>query len=146
MAFQLVAEYSIKMGKLRAHIILSLFDIATLFVLYHLFSEWNRISDSILLSENNIRIQKPLGLYLLLLVIPLIHLTSLINVPKTYNRLANYALSGVFLLIIVFSFYLDVRIESRLINAGYSYCKNKSENMRFSEFKVFLKDRNQCIE
>lgn len=138
--------YSIEMGKFKAHIVLSLFDIMAIFVCYHVVREWNRVSGSVLLSEYSIGVQKPLGLYILLLVIPFMHFSSLINIPVSYKKATSYVLVGIFLLMIILSFYIDYRIDNILTNADYSYCQQKSEGMRFSEFKVFVTDDGQCIE
>lgn len=124
------------MNKLTAHCILALFDLAALAACYLLFAELSQIQYAIL-QQQDIRIQSPVGLYLLCLIIPLVHIISLFKLPASTQRILNYLLCIIFAFLVCASVGLAYWLEHKLTMTGYQHCAKQDKTMSFSTFKTF---------
>ena len=132
------------MNKTTAHIILLLIDIAALFACYYVYSEYRDISRQINELGESVMIQKPLGLYAALIIVPAIHATAYFNIPENRAKLVNRSFIVLFVLLVVSAFVFDSWFNEKIIESGYVYCEEMSESMRMSEFRVYLKEGQEC--
>lgn len=134
------------MNKTTAHIILAFIDIAALFACYYVYSEYRDISSQLNELVESVMIQKPLGLYAVLLVVPALHTTAYLKIPDNRAQLANRSFIVLFVLLIVSALIFDSWFESIITESGYVYCEGMSESMRTSEFRVYLKQGLECTD
>lgn len=133
------------MSKTTVHIILFFIDIAAIFACLYVFGEYHDISDQLNSFVDSIVVQRPLGLYFVLIIVPIIHCSGLVRIAKKREKLANNCLITCFALLIISAFVFDSWVESKITNAGYYYCEDMSESMRMSEFKRYLRDDLECV-
>jgi len=134
------------MNKLTAHLVLAALDIAALAACYYVVSEWSRINQMISDASESITMQSHLGFYTLLIMIPIIHLSTLIKWQDSAKKWGNRMLIALFLLFITGAYTLGSHLEDKLLSSGYHYCAEQSKTMTFSEFRTFLKDNKKCLE
>ena len=134
------------MNKVRAHIILCFFDIGAIAACYYVFAKWNNIVQQINVSIESITLQSPIGLYLLIVVVPVIHVLSLFRWKGAAEIWANRFLIFSFLFMLVGAFYLSSCFDNKLVTAGYRYCASQSERMTFSEFKTYVRGDLKCSD
>jgi len=134
----------LKMNKTTAHIILMLVDIAALFACYYVYSEYRDISSQLNDLVESVMIQKPLGLYAVLIIVPALHATAFINIPDSRAKLANSSFIAFFVMLVVSALAFDSWFEEKITEAGYVYCEAMSESMRTSEFRVYLREGLEC--
>lgn len=134
------------MNKTTAHIILGGIDIAALGACYYVFSEYHAVEYQLATGVGSFFIQRPLGLYLLIVVAPIVHTVSFFDRLTQTKKWVNYALIIVFLIIVSIGIIVDIRLEARILESGYYYCPSKSQTMRLSEFKAYLRKDLPCLE
>lgn len=132
------------MSKKSAHLILLVVDLAALFACYYVFNVYSDIISQINNQVEIIDVQKPLGMYALLIVVPVIHALGFVKIPENRLKLANISMVVFFIVLTVFSWIFDVKLEDKIEDAGYYYCSTLSESMTVSEFRTYLKDEDTC--
>lgn len=133
------------MNKTIAHIILSLIDVAALFACYYVYSEYREITNQLHESVDKVMIQKPLGLYAVLIVMPVLHGISIFKITKNRAKLANNSFIVFFILLVASAFIFDSRLDKKITQSGYYYCDELSESMRMSQFRTYIKEGMACI-
>ena len=133
------------MNKSVAHIILLLVDAAALFACYYVCSEYENVIREINTFTDSIILQKPLGLYSVLIMVPVLHGVSLLSITEEKSKLLNRSVVIFFLILVVSAFVFDAWLENKIINSGYYYCNEGSESMRMSEFRLYLREGQECI-
>lgn len=134
------------MNKTTAHIIVGLADIAAVASCYYAFIEWMSVTQAINTESESISVQSYFGLYILIILVPIIHITSLIQWNSFTTKLINGSLIILFLLMLFGVILLDSHINNKLKNAGFHYCDKQSVMMTFSEFRTYLKENIPCID
>ncbi len=136
------------MSKLVAHIILAVADIASIFAVVYVLQTWSGITTVINNDSEQISYQSGFCLFLLLLIVPILHLWSLLEAKFKFSastlKWANRAFIGVFVLFVVFAQSLSWRLDNNLSIAGYHYCAERSESRTFSEFRVYSRAPDSC--
>ena len=132
------------MNKTTAHIILLLIDIAALFACYYVYSEYRDISFQLTELVESVMIQRPLGLYAVLTLVPAIHATAYIKIPDNKAKLVNRSFITFFVVLVISAFVFDSWFDEKITESGYVYCEGRSESMRMSEFRVYLKEGLEC--
>lgn len=127
------------MDKRLAHFVLLIFDGLSLWAFYHVIDKWHEVVQSINAGVSAIELQSPFGLYMVMLIMPIIHSQCLVKIKrKSVEKLRNYLVAGLFLFLLLSGFVFDYLIEKEVTNAGYQLCPSQSEALTFSTFKVYL--------
>lgn len=114
------------MNKFRAHIILGVFDIAAFFGAYTAYKHASGMLSSIRLGSESISFESSTFYYLLALIIPVLHCTSLFNKrikTKLSTLIFNVCLAFATLAILSSKYIIATKIESVLSNTGYIPCE-----------------------
>jgi hypothetical protein len=134
------------MNKKTAHLIIGIFDLAAIAACYYVFYRVGVIHHSINSDVKVIELQRPIGLYLLLLIVPVVHVLGLFRFSQKILKFVNISAIFCFLLLLVAGLYADRVLESQILKAGYQYCPTRSSGGAFSEFRVYLHDGIQCSD
>lgn len=134
------------MNKLTAHLIFGLLDVAAVAACYHVFAEWNQITQAIAVNSNQVTFQNHFVFYVLMIILPVIHGLTLFSWQDNAKKWANRGLIAAFLILLGIAFLLDMHMEDRLLTAEYRYCEARSEVMTFSEFKTYVRDDIPCSD
>lgn len=134
------------MKKVTARLVLAVLDIAALAACYYVVTELSRINQLTSDGPDSVTMQSHLGFYVLLIMMPIIHLSTLFKWRASANKWGNRLLITLFLLLIIGAYTLDSQLQDKLLSAGYHYCAEQSETMTFSEFRTYLKDNEKCLE
>jgi hypothetical protein len=134
------------MKKKTAHTIMLLFDAATLAACYYAFSEWQDIHQSIKIEAQTITVQSPFGIYILMLMMPIIHGLTLIDWRGSLKKWINRLIISIFLLMVVGLFFLNSYIDKKIVGSGYIYCAKQSEFMTFSKFNTYVREKALCTD
>jgi hypothetical protein len=134
------------MNKLTAHIILGVLDIGALVACFYVFTEWNDIAQQINVAVDRIVVQNLIGLYTMMIVVPVTHVLSLFQWQEIWKRWINRFLMFFFLLVVIGAFSLSYYFENKLLTGGYRYCAKQSEMMTFSKFKTYIREDLTCSD
>lgn len=134
------------MNKATAHAVLGVFDIAAIGACYHVVNRWFTINDQLTSGVAAVTVQTPLGLLLLMAIVPLVHLTTLLKPSEQAKKWLNIILVALFVVLVFVGFAFDNRLVSKIENTGYQYCPQHSDSMTFSEFKTYLKEGEPCSD
>jgi hypothetical protein len=134
------------MNKATAHAVLGAFDIAAIGACYYVVNQWSTIDGQLTSGVAAVTVQTPLGLLLLLAIVPLVHLTTLLKPSEQTKKWLNGTLVMLFVIFIFMGFVFDNRLASKIEAAGYQYCPQQSDSMTFSEFKTYLKEGEPCSD
>jgi hypothetical protein len=132
------------MNKLSAHIVIGIFDLLALYGAYYVYEQWHELSLLIADQVGRVEIQSGLGVYLILLIIPVTHLVSVINWPERVKGLINKALITTLILLGILAYFVSVKFTEKINQADYFYCEKASKDMTFSEFRIFTKTEILC--
>ena len=132
------------MNKFTAHTVLGFFDLLALYGSYYVFERWHELSLLITNEVNRVEIQSGIGVYVLLLIIPVTHLSSFIQWSDKSARLVNKCLIATFSLLVIVTIFISIRFTDKIEQAGYFYCEKYSNKMTFSEFRIFTKTEILC--
>jgi glucan phosphoethanolaminetransferase (alkaline phosphatase superfamily) len=135
------------MNKPIAHIVILFFDLAAMGCCYFVFYEFNFIKEQISASAEVITYQNIFGLYALTIMVPVIHVTALIKWGRAVKKKwGNFFLVSAFVLLLISVFIFNLLVKNMIIESGYRYCPEKSQQMSFSTFKTYIKDTHPCIK
>lgn len=126
------------MNKTIAQLIFVLIDLAAIYMAYRTIKNFFELSDNIKNHVSEINFQWPLGLYLLLLVVPILHLSSFVKLEFIEKSgLKEYFTFIPLIIIVAIIVYFNMSISSKLNNHNYKYDTEKSKRMTFSTFRVY---------
>ena len=134
------------MNKLTAHTVLVLFDLLAIYGSYYVFGHWYDLTLLIENEINRVEIQSGIGVYFMLLIIPITHLTSFIKWPSDVSPWISKGLIVIFSLLIMMSIFISIKFTEKIEHAGYFYCKKDSNRMTLSEFRIFTKVEALCTK
>jgi hypothetical protein len=132
------------MNKLTAHTVLVLFDLLALYGSYFVFEHWHDLSLLIASQVNRVEIQSGIGVYILLLIIPVTHLSSFIQWSDEAALLVNKGLIATFFLLAIVAIFISIKFTEKIEHTDYFYCEKESDKMTFSEFRVFTRTEILC--
>lgn len=134
------------MNKSVAHSVLIIIDLAAIYACFYVYSAYSDITQLIDNSAESITIQKPTGLYIVLIMVPIVHGTGFFNIPKRFHKIANSVLVILFALMVFTGVYIDSDLERKIVKSGYTLCESMTEQFRVSEFVTYLRDSKKCTE
>lgn len=134
------------MTKSFAHGIFLGFDIVAIAVCYYVVTEWFRIATQTAAKQPLIELQSGVGVYLIILLLPLFHITTFVKLKTVYKVYGVGLVIACSLCILAFSFYVNIALVHKLEGFDYKYCKAKSLQMSRSEFKVYVREPSQCVD
>lgn len=134
------------MTKTTAHWILAIFDIAAIFACYYVLHEWQSINNLIQARSDSIALQQYFTYLLLMAIVPVTHGIAFLEKYELVKKWGNRLLISLFIIVFLFSLYLGYRLDKKISTAGYNYCNLLSEQMTFTEYKVYLIKGSKCIE
>lgn len=138
-------EFSIRfMTRKTAHWTLLLFDIAGLLAGYYVFTEWTRINGLLTTQAETISFQNNFSYLSLMLLMPVIHAFTFIESLSFIKKWGNQILIGLLGFWILFAFLFSQNVEEKLSVNHYYYCESMSDQMTFSEFRVYLNRESEC--
>lgn len=109
-----------------------------------MYSEYENVIRELNAFTDSIILQKPLGLYSVLIIVPVLHGFSLLSITEEKLKLLNRSVVIFLLILVVSAFVFDAWLENKIINSGYYYCNEGSESMRMSEFRLYLREGQKC--
>lgn len=127
-----------------AHWVLGIFDIAAFFTCYYVYTEWNSLNELINGNAQSISVQQYFLFISLIILVPIIHVLIFFQPFQIVKNWGNRFMIFLFLIMFVGAFYLESFLQGKLQAAGYSYCNELSEQMTFSEFRVYINQDSQC--
>ena len=132
------------MNRLSAHIVFIVFDVFSVLAVFYVMREVSAIKSLVASGADTISYQSMFSAGLLLFVVPVVHLSGVLPLADKYNAVLNSMLVVVFVGLFVVAVVVSIDIESFLADEGYSYCENLTEQMTFSEFRVFVRPGMEC--
>jgi len=133
------------MNKLSAHTTLVIFDLLSVYGAYYIFWEWRDLNTLILNQAKSIELQSWVGIYIILLIIPITHISAIVKWQERYNGIVNRVLIVGFAGLILLAGVISIKFTSKVEESNYFYCEKESTQMTFSEFRVFTKTEELCI-
>lgn len=134
------------MIKIKDHIVLIIADLAAFLACIYVYIEYINITKNVYERVDNITLQSNYGFFFISIIIPIIHGVSCIKKNNLNTRYVNYAFIFIFLCLLVTNFWFDFWLESKVVDAGYTYCEAMSKSMRMIDFNVYLKAGVECLK
>jgi hypothetical protein len=136
------------MKKSHAHYVFLAFDIAAFYAIYYVAQVYGFIAFNAEQQLQEIEYQSTYPYFLLLAIIPIIHIWAIIEhfftLSSVYKKWANQGLMALLFLLFLSGLLLGMQTRDLLQNAGYKYCEKKSEMVRLSEFRVYTLGSETC--
>lgn len=132
------------MNKLSAHTTLVIFDLLSVYGAYYIFGEWRDLNTLILNQAKSIELQSWVGIYIILLIIPITHISAIVKWQERYNGIVNRVLIVGFAGFILLAGVISIKFTSKVEESNYFYCEKESTQMTFSELRVFTKTEELC--
>lgn len=132
------------MKKITAHLILGVFDIASVAACVYVVLTWIGIYKNITYGAEYISIQSNISLIGIMVMVPFVHFMTLLRWGGLFEKWANRLLFLFFLFFLFGVLLVDSYIESKISLAGYKYCVSQSERMTFSERRNYVSEYGEC--
>lgn len=129
------------MNKTIAHLIFLAIDIAAIYLAYYVLKMYWQLTQDIQTGVDRVSYQWPFGLLLILLVIPLIHIISVILQGSSNSSLSNILMIAGSVAIVAVIVILNIKISGNLQSYDYEYNSKDSKWMTFSMFKYYDKKK-----
>ncbi len=129
------------MNKTIAHLIFLAIDIAAIYLAYFVIKTYWQISQDIQAGIDRVSFQWPFGMFLILMIIPVIHLSSIFpkgSGAKSFGDI--FLLAGVSSIVLVIAL-MNINISRNLKSNDYIYNSEDSKWMTFSMFKHYDKKK-----
>lgn len=137
------------MNKKLAHTIAFLLDLLCLVGLWVGYGEFQRIISEIKNQADMIQFGNRVGLFIVALGFPLIHLLSFIDFisprfPKKFNKIVNRGLVVMVIALLSTGIFGSSWIKAHVENANYIYCRNASGISALARTLVYTKNMDIC--
>lgn len=139
------------MSKKKAHLFIILFDILAILIFWIGYDEINQVLVNIANSADSVEFNNKVGLFLIGVGIPIIHLFAIYEYfwPKVVEkRMALLNWSALILLIVLFAsaFFISARVQTYVEQAGYRHCRPADHEMSFTTYLIYTKNEAICIQ
>lgn len=137
------------MNKKLAHTFFFFFDLLCIEGIWYGFHEFQRILMETTIQADIIRLSNRVGFFILVILIPAIHLLAFVdrvwpNLPRKYSALVNKCIAASVIILLSLEFISSSWIKTQVENAGYYYCRGASGAGALSRTLVYTRNAAIC--